>query len=107
MRNFMWLLWIFINRSLENGNPRQDADSTPGTYASIKACVGCSGSELSDYFECLRGLKQGCLCNPILFIYSMNEVANDITRKWNWFKQKFIDIRGNMDHQKTLYKLSL
>ena len=25
-----------------------------GMYASIKACVRCSGSELSDYFECLQ-----------------------------------------------------
>ena len=49
-------------------------------YASSKACVRCSGSELSDYFECLQGLKQGCLCSPIFFTYFIIELANDITR---------------------------
>ena len=43
------MMWLVLSRTGIQGK----------MYASIKACVRCSGSELSDYFECLQGLEQG------------------------------------------------
>ena len=43
-------------------------------YRTVQACVRC-GSENTEYFTCLQGLKQGCLASPTLFI---NELAHDI-----------------------------
>ena len=70
-------LWLVLSRT---GIQGKMLTMLRGMYASSKACVSCSGSELSDYFECLQGLKQGCLCSPILFTYFINELANGITR---------------------------
>ena len=57
--------------------------------ASIKACVRCSGNKLKDYFECFQGLKQGCLCSPVLFTCFINELVNDITRDGSHRSQLF------------------
>ena len=70
-------LWLVLSRT---GIQGKMLTMLRAMYASSKACVSCSGSELSDYFECLQGLKQGCLCSPILFTYFINELANGITR---------------------------
>ena len=71
------MMWLVLSRT---GIQGKMLTMLRAMYASIKACVRCNGSELSDYFECLQGLKQGCLCSPILFTYFINELANDITR---------------------------
>ena len=60
------MLWLVLSRM---GIQGKMLTMLWGMYASIKACVRCSGSELLDYFECLQGLKQGCLCSLILFTY--------------------------------------
>ena len=70
-------MWLVLSRT---GIQGKMLTMLRGRYASIKACVRCSGSDLSDYFECLQGLKQGCLCSPILITYFINELAKDITR---------------------------
>ena len=71
------MMWLVLSRT---GIQGKMLTMLRAMYGSIKACVRCSGSELSDYFECLQGLKQGCLCSPILFTYFINGLANDITR---------------------------
>ena len=44
----MWLLWIFINRSLENGNPREDADSAPNeNMDNQKHCMSIKRGKLT------------------------------------------------------------
>lgn len=70
-------LWMVLSRTGVQGRMLA---VLRGMYNSIKSCVRCTGSELTDYFECLQGLKQGCLCSPILFSYFINELANDIIR---------------------------
>ena len=46
-------------------------------YSTVQACVRC-GSENTEYFKCLQGLKQGCLASPTLFSLFINELAQDI-----------------------------
>ena len=47
-------------------------------YSTIKACVRCSSS-CTEYFDCLQGLKQGCLLSPTLFSLFIKELAHDMT----------------------------
>ena len=49
-------------------------------YSVVKARVGV-GDDLTEPFMCPRGLKQGEICSPILFSFSINEFANEITQK--------------------------
>ena len=50
-------------------------------YRSVQACVK-SKSEMSGYFECFQGLKQGCVASPVLFFpLLINELANEIMGK--------------------------
>ena len=46
-------------------------------YSTVQACVLCNEGA-SDFFECVQGLKQGCVMSPILFSLLINELANDI-----------------------------
>ena len=68
-------LWMVLSRTGVQGRM---LNMLRGMYQSVKSCVRCSGGEFTDYFECLQGLKQGCLCSPILFSYFINQLANDI-----------------------------
>ena len=45
-----------------------------GIYTSLLSCVRNNG-ELSEYFECPIGLKQGCLLSPKLFSIFISEVS--------------------------------
>ena len=49
-------------------------------YCSVQACV-VSKSEVSGYFECFQGLKQGCVASPVLFSLLINELADEIIGK--------------------------
>lgn len=50
-----------------------------GMYSSVKACVLCGSSNgTSSFFDCLQGLKQGCIISPILFSLLINELANEL-----------------------------
>ena len=54
-------------------------------YTNVKACVmsssGCNNTGYSRFFECLQGLKQGCVMSPILFSLLINELASEIIVK--------------------------
>lgn len=70
-------LWSVLSRTGIRGRM---LNALRGMYASVKSCVRCAGGELTDYFNCIQGLKQGCLCSPILFSYFINELATDIEK---------------------------
>ena len=40
----------------------------------------CDGASLTDSIHCLRGVKQGDVCSPILFSLFINELALDIIK---------------------------
>ena len=44
-----------------------------GIYDSVIACVRDRYSHY-DYFDCPRGVKQGCLLNPLMFSFFINEL---------------------------------
>jgi hypothetical protein len=44
-------------------------------YSSVQSCVRW-GASLSDFFECLQGVKQGCLLSPLIFSLFVSEVAD-------------------------------
>ena len=46
-------------------------------YSSVLSCVRCNPRN-TDYFNCMQGLKQGCLVSPVLFCFLINELASEI-----------------------------
>lgn len=49
-------------------------------YFTVQSCVRW-GSEISDFFSCPYGVKQGCLLSPLIFYLFITEVAEKVTRK--------------------------
>jgi hypothetical protein len=48
-----------------------------GIYKSVKSCVKW-GNELSEFFDCPQGLKQGCVLSPLIFSLLINDVAEKV-----------------------------
>jgi len=48
-----------------------------GIYNSVSSCVRW-GSEVSEFFDCPAGLKQGCMLSPLIFSLLINEVADKV-----------------------------
>ena len=46
-------------------------------YSTVQACIMSQNGQ-TDFFQCLQGLKQGCVVSPILFSLLINELANEI-----------------------------
>ena len=68
------LLWSVLFRTGVQGKMLRMLKSM---YSTVQACVRC-GSENTEYFKSLQGLKQGCLASPTLFSLFINELAHDI-----------------------------
>ena len=73
------ILWLVLFRTGIQGRMLR---MLRAMYASVQACVVCNTqSGHSEFFECLQGLKQGCIVSPILFSLLINELANEIILK--------------------------
>ena len=48
-------------------------------YNSVKSCVRW-GANLSQFFECPQGVKQGCLLSPLIFSLLISEVAEYVRK---------------------------
>ena len=48
-------------------------------YNSVKSCVRW-GANLSPFFECPQGVKQGCLLSPLIFSLLLSEVAEYVRK---------------------------
>ena len=75
-RNIMWS--VLLRSSIQDKMLR----TIKAMYASVQACVKINATtDLSGFFHCLQGLKQGCIASPILFSLLVNELANEIFAK--------------------------
>ena len=45
-------------------------------YEKLKSHVMYDKSNLSESFECVTGVRQGCMISPLLFILYLNELVN-------------------------------
>ena len=71
------ILWSVL---LKSGVQGKMLRALRGIYSSVQACV--LGNEgLSEYFQCLQGLKQGCILSPELFSLLINDLALEILSK--------------------------
>lgn len=68
------ILWSIL---LECGVQGKTFKNVRAIYNSVQSCVMCKG-ELTNYFRCMQGLKQGCIFSPVLFSLLINELANNI-----------------------------
>jgi len=71
------VLWEVLRN---NGIGGRMLSMLKSVYRTVRCCVRCDG-ELSDYFDCLNGLKQGCKLSPLLFSYLMSSLASEIRNK--------------------------
>jgi hypothetical protein len=51
-----------------------------GIYSSVQACVRWN-NEVSDFFTCPKGVKQGCMLSPLIFSLLVNEIAEKVNLK--------------------------
>ena len=68
-RNVLWnvLLQLGIDGNMFN--------TIRAMYSSVLSCVRCNPRNT---VICMQGLKQGCLVNPVLFSFLINELASEI-----------------------------
>ena len=70
-------LWNVLRNQGINGKMYK---ALRGIYDSVTACVREKGV-YSDFFNCPRGVKQGCLLSPQLFSFFINELAIEISNR--------------------------
>jgi hypothetical protein len=69
------LLW---NSVFQSGVRGKMFDLLRNMYSRVQACVRCGVGNNTEYFECLQGLKQGCVASPILFSLFINNLAKEV-----------------------------
>ena len=68
------LLWPIL---LKNGIKGRLYKCVRSMYENVKARIRC-GAKFTDYIKCTRGVKQGGVCNLVLFSLFINDLALDI-----------------------------
>ena len=71
------LLWPILLKNNIHGKIYRCIKSM---YEVVKARVRC-GTEFTGYIDCIKGVKQGDVCSPILFSLFINELALEIIHK--------------------------
>ena len=57
------LLWPIL---LKNGIKGRLYKCVRSMYENVKARISC-GATFADYINCIRGVKEGVVCSPVLF----------------------------------------
>lgn len=70
------ILWHVLRKNGVNGKLYM---ALRGVYDSVIACVR-DKSVYSDYFNCPRGVKQGCILSPQMFAFFINELSLEMSR---------------------------
>ena len=58
---------------------RKNAENLAKHVHSVKSCVRCPDN-LTEFFECPIGVRQGCVLSPPLFSFLINELALEIAQ---------------------------
>lgn len=69
------LLYLLLSMGLHGKMFR----SLKGMYKEVKAAV-CVGNKITEYFECISGVRQGCILSPLLFSMFLSELQSDLTK---------------------------
>ena len=56
-----------VRALLPAGTSRTVITAIVAVYENVEACVRAN-NDLADFFDCPRGLKQGCVASPTLFL---------------------------------------
>ncbi len=70
------MLWNVLRKAGVGGKMLKILQSM---YKITKSCVRCPES-LTDFFDCPRGVRQGCVLSPTLFSFFINELALDVAK---------------------------
>ena len=71
------VLWHVLRKS---GIKEKMYFALRGVYDSVLACVR-DKCNYTEYFDCPRGVKQGCLLSPQMFAFFINELAVEMSKK--------------------------
>ena len=82
------ILWNVLRRAGVGGETLKILQSM---YKIVKSCVRCPES-LTDFFDCPRGVRQGCVLSPTLFSFFINELALDVAKNGLYGVQRTPDI---------------
>ena len=55
-------------------------NSLRAMYASLMSCVRVN-NQITDYFDCPVGVRQGCVLSPTLFSMFVNQITEEMTQK--------------------------
>ena len=72
-------LWAVLNRAGLSVESLMFKALT-SIYSNVTAAVRTKHGEISEYFECPMGVKQGCNLSPQLFIMFINELAYNVAK---------------------------
>ena len=81
-------LWKILE---QNGIDGKMLDVLKSIYSEVVSCVR-SDIGTTKYFNCSKGLKQGCILSPILFSYIIQVVTNEVCRRGGHGTQLHPDI---------------
>ena len=70
------VLWNVLRKSGVGGKMLRILQSM---YISVRSCVRCPDN-LTEFFECPTGVRQGCVLSPTLFSFLINELALEIAQ---------------------------
>ena len=70
-------LFTVLNRYGING---KFLDALKSIYSSVKSAVKVNNNNVTDFFNCPIGLKQGCILSPILFNIFISEVSTNLNK---------------------------
>jgi Reverse transcriptase (RNA-dependent DNA polymerase) len=71
------ILWNTLRKAGVGGKMLKILQSM---YKSVRSCVRCP-SNITDFFECPIGVRQGCVLSPTLFSFLINELAREVSEK--------------------------
>ena len=94
-------LWLKL---IQNGVKGKIINVIHNMYKNAKSCVK-SGNNISDFFTCNIGVRQGENLSPILFAIYLNDFKDSISKSFNGLESMGLELHAEMDTFINLYVL--